>query len=66
MYTSRQHSPTYVILQIRSDVPLEYSAMLREMFLAYRLLEDHGQLKARHSLKGVDMVSPSPAVGRCM
>lgn len=31
--------------QVRSDVPLEYSAMLREMFLAYRLLEDHGQLK---------------------
>ena len=26
-------------------LPVEYAALLRELFLAYRLLEDHGQLK---------------------
>ncbi len=36
--------------QIPADcVPLEYAALLRELFTAYRLLEDHGSLKARHS-----------------
>ncbi len=34
------------LLKIPGDVlPLEYCAMLREMLLAYRLLEDHGNLK---------------------
>lgn len=33
------------LLNVRSDMPLEYGGMLREMFLAYRLLEDHGKLK---------------------
>ena len=28
-------------------VPLEYAALLRELFTAYRLLEDHGNLKVR-------------------
>ena len=54
MYTIKRTTRPHVVLQIRSDVPLEYSAMLREMFLAYRLLEDHGQLKARSSLTGID------------
>lgn len=26
-------------------LPIEYGALLRELFLAYRLLEDHAQLK---------------------
>ena len=28
-------------------LPIEYAALLRELFLAYRLLEDHAQLKVR-------------------
>ena len=33
-------------LRIPPDcVPLEYAALLRELFTAYRLLEDHGNLK---------------------
>ena len=37
-----------VIYQIPADcVPLEYAALLRELFTAYRLLEEHGSLKAR-------------------
>ncbi len=33
-------------------MPVEYGAMLREMFLAYRLLEDYGRLKVTHRLLG--------------
>ena len=36
-------------LKVPADcVPLEYAALLRELFTAYRLLEDHGSLKARN------------------
>ncbi len=47
------HTPVWdsvldFFVQIPADcVPLEYAALLRELFTAYRLLEDHGSLKAR-------------------
>lgn len=37
------------LLKVPQEVlPIEYAAMCRELCLAYRLLEDHGNLKVHH------------------
>ncbi len=37
-------------LRIPADaLPIESAALVREMFTAYRLLEDHGNLKVRNA-----------------
>ena len=38
------------LLQLPPDsLPLEHAAVMRELCLAYRLLEDHANLKVQHS-----------------
>lgn len=52
------------VLKIPADLlPMEYGAMLREMCVAYRLLEDHGQLKPGDS---VILNAANSTVGTCV
>ena len=52
------------LMKIPADlVPMEYGAMLREMCVAYRLLEDHGTLKPGDS---VILNAANSTIGTCV